>query len=99
MERSEFTKHGLIKPEHAPQAIQVLEGQADELRVAGDRFSALVLDRIANELRNRLSDGWARPGDGPISATFSSEELPDGMIEIACRLCLSPRRRRAPMVS
>ena len=96
MDTSEFTQHGLITPEHAPRVIQLLEGQADELRAAGDRLSALVLDRIGNELRNRLSDGWGRPGDGPISATFSTEEMPDGMVEIACRLGPSPRRRAAP---
>ena len=57
MDTSEFTKHGLITSEHAPRAIQSLEAQADELRDAGDRFTALGLDMIANELRNRLSDG------------------------------------------
>jgi hypothetical protein len=92
MDTSEFTKHGLITPEHAPRAIQLLEGQADELRAAGDRFSALAIDMIANEVRNRLSDGWGRPGDGPISATFSTAVLSDGMVDIACRLGPSPRR-------
>ena len=76
MDTSEFSKHGLITPEHAPRAIQLLEAQADKLRAAGDRFSALVYDSIANELRNRLSEGWG-PGDGPISATFSTETLAD----------------------
>jgi hypothetical protein len=95
MDTSEFTKHGLITPEHAPLAIQLLEAQADELRDAGDRFSALGLDMIANELRNRLSDGWGS-GDGPISATFSTETLSDGMVDIACRLGPSPQRRLAP---
>jgi hypothetical protein len=96
MDTSEFTKHGLITAEHAPRAIQLLEAQADEVRAAGDRFSALGLDMIANELRNRLSDGWGRPGDGPISATFSTETLPDGMVDIAFRLGPSSRRRPAP---
>jgi hypothetical protein len=98
MDTSEFTEHGLITPEHAPRAIQLLEGQADELRDAGDRFTALGLDMIANELRNRLSDGW-EPGDGPISAMFSSETASDGMVDIACRLGPSPPRRHAPGVS
>jgi hypothetical protein len=99
MDTSELTKHGLITPEHAPRAIELLEAQADELRAAGDRFSALGLDMIANELRNRLSDGWGRPGDGPIWATFSTETLADGMVDIACRLGPSPRRGLAPRVS
>jgi hypothetical protein len=91
MDTSELTKHGLITPEHAPRAILLLEGRADDLRAGGDRFSALGLDMIANELRNRLSDGWV-PGDGPISATFSSETPSDGMVDIAFRLGPSPRR-------
>jgi hypothetical protein len=98
MDTSEFTKRGLIAPEHAPRAIELLEGQADELRAGGDQFSALSLDRIASELRNRLSDGWG-PGDGPISATFSTETLSDGLVDIACRLGPSPRGGRAPRVS
>jgi hypothetical protein len=92
MDTSELTMHGLITPEHAPRVIQLLEGRADELRAAGDRFSALGLDMIANELRNRLSDGWGGQGDGPISATFSTETLSDGMVDIAFRLGPSPRR-------
>jgi hypothetical protein len=98
METSECTKHGLITPEHAPRAIQMLEEQADELRDVGNRLTALVLDTIANELRNRLSDGWG-PGDGPISVTFSTAAMADGMVDIACRLGPSPRRRRGRRVS
>jgi hypothetical protein len=34
-----------------------------------------------------------------LSATFSAETLSDGMVDIACRLGPSPRRRLAPRVS
>jgi hypothetical protein len=94
MDTSEFTKHGLITAEHAPRAIEMLEAQADELRAVGNRFCALGLDMIANEIRNRLADDWGRPGDGPISVAMSTRTLPDGMVDISVKLGPPPRRGR-----
>ena len=55
---------------------------------------------IANEIRNRLSEGdWGEPGDGPISLTMSTRTLPDGMVDVSVKLGPSPRRRVARQVS
>ncbi|MGO9873466.1 MAG: hypothetical protein ACLPVY_06665 [Acidimicrobiia bacterium] len=44
MDTSDSTKHGFVAPEHAPQAIRTLEARVDELRAAGDGFSAFGVD-------------------------------------------------------
>ena len=54
-EASEFTKHGLNTPEYAPRAIQLLDERGDELRAAGDQFSALGVAPPRRRLSLRVS--------------------------------------------